>query len=126
MESKNCPCCYKTYPLSFFVPDTGNNNKVFSTCINCRTRSRQYRNESRTETPNSETCASGIVRTMDLRNKRLAYNDRSSPRVWKKSSLGTPLLQRILKHRMLKRVLLGLLERWTSGTKGWHIHNRFP
>src|ERR1700735_3627934 len=79
MESKNCPCCYKTYPLSFFVPDTGNNNKVFSTCINCGTRSRQYRNESRTETPNSETCASGIVRTMDLRNKRLAYNDRSSP-----------------------------------------------
>jgi hypothetical protein len=77
MESQNCSRCNKTLPLSLFIPDINKNNKVFSTCTNCR-RSKQYRDISRTETPNVETCASGIVRTMDLRNERLACIQRIS------------------------------------------------
>jgi hypothetical protein len=82
MESNYCSHCYRTLPLSYFVPDTKNNDKVFLTCINCRAQSKQYYKEKitekRTETPIIETCASEIVRTMGLRNESLAYTQQNS------------------------------------------------
>ena len=98
MESKYCHRCNKAFPLSLFVPDTNNNDKIYLTCINCRTQIKQYRKENRTEipivetpiietpiidtpiieTPIIETCASGIVRSMALRNERLACTQQNS------------------------------------------------
>jgi hypothetical protein len=85
MESTYCSRCNKKCPLSFFVPDTNNNNIFFSTCIDCRTQSNESYSKSRTKTlgqeefqARRETCASGIVKTMKLRNEMFAYTQQNS------------------------------------------------
>ena len=79
-EFKYCSSCIKKCPLSFFLPDANRkNNKGFSTCINCRTRAKKSRDNSRAEAPNiAARDQEEESARMDLRDERLAYIQQNS------------------------------------------------
>ena len=74
MDSKYCSRCAQLRPLSSFHSAGGRNDRVLSTCINCRTQQKiaaKVRNGS--VRARREVVEAEKVRTTQLRNERLAH-----------------------------------------------------